>query len=367
MYCIDPFADEPVMMLDKHIGFNEEDGQGINGAEFAKELLSLDAMGKKRIVVKINCPGGSVMDGMNIYNAILDSKTPVDTYNIGIAASMGAVCFMAGRKRYMSDYASLMVHNPSGSDDKQLMSVLTDSVATMLSAKSGLTEDAVKYLMAKTTWIKSSECLEKCFCTDVIPTNDQNRKYMPNSGAKAMWKAAMDIQNNALHLNDNNMKSVTAKLKLNDSANETAIVEAIDAIQNSLDTEVGKNKALTTELEEAKAKVAELEQAKADSDAKLKLVTDKAKEDADAALTEKSTAMVTAAAKLGKIKNDAATIKSWSDLAFKDFDGTKKLIEDLPINKVSNEIKIDAIDNKDAHAGSAAARMLEIQNKLAGK
>jgi ATP-dependent protease ClpP protease subunit len=55
------------------------------GDLFQAELLALDQMEKKRIQVWINSPGGSVMDGYNMYNAMLKTKTKVDTYCVGIA------------------------------------------------------------------------------------------------------------------------------------------------------------------------------------------------------------------------------------------------------------------------------------------
>ena len=53
-YTIDIAAEEPIMMLDKHIGYDSDKGEGIDGAEFAKELLYLDSLQKKRIQVRIN-------------------------------------------------------------------------------------------------------------------------------------------------------------------------------------------------------------------------------------------------------------------------------------------------------------------------
>ena len=87
-YTIDIDSDEPIMLINKHIGFDLDEGQGIDGSLFQEELLKLDSLGKKRIQVWINSPGGVVMDGYNIFNAILKSKTKVDTYNVGIAASI---------------------------------------------------------------------------------------------------------------------------------------------------------------------------------------------------------------------------------------------------------------------------------------
>ena len=45
-YFIDQNVDEPIMLIDKHIGNNEEDGEGILGAEFSRELLFLYSLGK---------------------------------------------------------------------------------------------------------------------------------------------------------------------------------------------------------------------------------------------------------------------------------------------------------------------------------
>src|SRR4051794_5419098 len=93
LYTVDPAADEPIMLIDKHIGFDEVEGSGIMGDIFQKELLALDGMGKSRIQVWINSPGGLVSDGYNIYNAILKSQTKVDTYCTGMAASIAGVIF----------------------------------------------------------------------------------------------------------------------------------------------------------------------------------------------------------------------------------------------------------------------------------
>lgn len=370
MYCIDTTADEPIMMLDRHIGMDSEDGMGIDGSAFATELLQLDTMGKKSIQVYINCPGGSVMDGMNIYNAILKSKTPVDTHNVGIAASMGGVCFMAGRKRIMSDYASLMLHNPGGGDDKKALDSMKDSLSTMLSAKSGCSKDDVEALMNKTSWLNSAECFDKGFCTEVAVTSDANKKRMPAHGARAMWGIANEIVNNAFK-NINDMKKVTAKLKLVDGASEDQILDSITSMENNL-TKITNEAAtektrLEKELSEAKKEAEDKEAKVTKLEADLKAVTDKATADKVANDEANALSMVTGFAKIGRIKNDAGTIESFKKLAIADFAGTKKLIEDLPLNKIAN--KIETSDNTDAikSAGTAQGIMYEIENKIKNK
>jgi ATP-dependent protease ClpP protease subunit len=59
-YTIDPNAETPIMLINKHIGYDEQAGPGIMGDQFQMELLTLDAMGKRNIHVWINSEGGSV-------------------------------------------------------------------------------------------------------------------------------------------------------------------------------------------------------------------------------------------------------------------------------------------------------------------
>ena len=71
---------------------------------------------KKPLHVYINSPGGSVTAGLAIYDTMQYLTTPVNTYCIGQAASMGAVLLAAGSKghRYSLPNARIMIHQPWG-------------------------------------------------------------------------------------------------------------------------------------------------------------------------------------------------------------------------------------------------------------
>ncbi|MBI5821249.1 MAG: ATP-dependent Clp endopeptidase proteolytic subunit ClpP [Verrucomicrobia bacterium] len=71
---------------------------------------------KKPVHVYINSPGGSVTAGLAIYDTMQYMTTPVNTYCIGQAASMGAVLLAAGTKgqRYSLPNARIMIHQPWG-------------------------------------------------------------------------------------------------------------------------------------------------------------------------------------------------------------------------------------------------------------
>ena len=79
-------------------------------------LLSLDSEDpQKEIVLYINSPGGSVHDGMAIYDAMQAITAPVSTVCTGLAASMGAVLLASGRKgrRFTWPHGRIMIHQPS--------------------------------------------------------------------------------------------------------------------------------------------------------------------------------------------------------------------------------------------------------------
>ena len=67
------------------------------------------------ISLYINSPGGSVYDGMAIYDTMNFIKPDVATYGIGLQASMGAFLLSSGAKgkRFCLPHAKVMIHQPS--------------------------------------------------------------------------------------------------------------------------------------------------------------------------------------------------------------------------------------------------------------
>jgi ATP-dependent Clp protease, protease subunit len=71
---------------------------------------------KKDIHLYINSPGGSITAGLAIYDTMQFLTCDVNTYCIGMAASMGAVLLCAGTKgkRYALPNSDIMIHQASG-------------------------------------------------------------------------------------------------------------------------------------------------------------------------------------------------------------------------------------------------------------
>ncbi|HEY5071319.1 MAG TPA: ATP-dependent Clp protease proteolytic subunit [Caulobacteraceae bacterium] len=91
-----------------------EDGMA---ALVCAQMLYLEAENpKKEISLYINSPGGVVTAGFAIYDTMQYIKSPVATFCMGFAASMGSFLLMAGEpgRRISMPNARILVHEPSG-------------------------------------------------------------------------------------------------------------------------------------------------------------------------------------------------------------------------------------------------------------
>ncbi len=104
------------LLNDRIIMLNEE----VNSASASlvvAQLLYLEGQDpNKDISLYINSPGGSVTDGLAIYDTMQYIKCDVSTICMGMAASMGAFLLAAGTKgkRYALPNSDIMIHQPSG-------------------------------------------------------------------------------------------------------------------------------------------------------------------------------------------------------------------------------------------------------------
>lgn len=388
MYVVDEFSDEPIMLIDKWIGdVGDGEGMGIDGSLFQRELLMLDGMGKKRIQVWINSPGGVVSDGYSIYNAIIRTKTKVDTYCIGIAASISAVIFQGGRKRYIADYGILMFHNPCYVDDKEKvdesLKATCESINTMIATRSGMTPEQVAKMMDKETFVEPVQALTMGLADEIEASFEFNKKRVTapainKENSKAYWKESNKILNKILQTkNSHKMSKVCNKLNLSPDASEDSIVNEITGLQNGVIENKkkleDKEKELTDKKDELDKKGKEYDDLKKEHD-KLKNEMDafkkKADEDTETNKLKDAKNMVEGFAKVGKIKNDAPTINAWAAKAKDDMPGIKAMLESIPTNKKAE--KFETVEGGETALvteikGGVAMDMIRIANKLNNK
>ena len=81
------------------------------GPKSLKAFLADLKVGEKA-VIEINSPGGSVVQGIEMANAIKNSKAKIVAHVTGIAASMASVIACACDEIQMEEASFLMIHDP---------------------------------------------------------------------------------------------------------------------------------------------------------------------------------------------------------------------------------------------------------------
>lgn len=123
-------------------------------------------------------PGGAISAGNTIKDSIQLSKAPVYTYCCGLAASMAAIIFALGEKRYMYPSANLMYHDPlvSGLSGSAIMVMekandlmkIRDEFALLLSNITKLSKQEILEMTKADCFIDANEALEKGFATEIV-------------------------------------------------------------------------------------------------------------------------------------------------------------------------------------------------------
>ena len=110
-------------LLKERIIFLGEEVNDVSASVVVAQLLFLEADDPdKDIQFYINSPGGSVTDGMAIYDTMQYIKCDVATICVGLAASMGAFLLSAGTKgkRMALPNSEIMIHQPSAGTQGQI-------------------------------------------------------------------------------------------------------------------------------------------------------------------------------------------------------------------------------------------------------
>ena len=111
-----PFNDLNQRLLKERIIFLGSVVDQESANRICAELLLLEAEdGEKDISLYINSPGGSVTDGLAIYDTMQYVTNDIRTICLGMAASMGQFLLCAGApgKRFALPHSRILMHQPS--------------------------------------------------------------------------------------------------------------------------------------------------------------------------------------------------------------------------------------------------------------
>lgn len=158
---------------------------GITSKAFAKELDALK--GEKEIKVRINSPGGSVFEGLAIYNSLVAHPAKITVQIDSLAASIASIIALAGDEITMAENGFFMIHNPwsfaigDASDMRKTADTLDQlkgSLITTYTARSGYTEDEISNLMDEETWLSGEQALEAGFVDSLIAVKEKSPKAL---------------------------------------------------------------------------------------------------------------------------------------------------------------------------------------------
>jgi ATP-dependent Clp protease protease subunit len=158
------------LLEDRIIFLGEEVNEHTANVIVAQLLHLANEDPDKEISLYINSPGGSVYDGLAIYDTMNFIKPDVATYGIGLQASMGAFLLSSGAKgkRHLLPNARVMIHQPSsGTQGKVTDQEITlkeaielkERLAKMMAENTGQKLSKVKADMERDFWMSAEDAV----------------------------------------------------------------------------------------------------------------------------------------------------------------------------------------------------------------
>jgi ATP-dependent Clp protease protease subunit len=146
------------------------------------QLLYLEAENPEQpINFYINSPGGSIYDGLAVYDVMNYIKAPVYTYVTGMAASMGSFLAQAGEAghRYLMPNSVTMVHQPSSGTRGKITDMEIDlreglrikEVMTRLYVKhnsKGISYERFVELLDRDKWLTAEQAVDLGLADQII-------------------------------------------------------------------------------------------------------------------------------------------------------------------------------------------------------
>lgn len=171
---------------------------GTTAKDFA---AALDEIETKQIHLHVNSPGGSVFDGIAIYNAIKNHDAKVTAIVDGMAASAASFLIQGADTRQISRNAQIMIHDAkafAGGNARQmrqaadLLDKISDQIADIYAVNSDGADDHQakdfrELMQAGDQWYDGNEALAMGLVDEVTDNPDEDA---PEEATQNVWKAA---------------------------------------------------------------------------------------------------------------------------------------------------------------------------------
>lgn len=167
-------------MLKDRIIFIDDEINSVTASSIIMQLLTLESENRDApITIYINSPGGSISDGMAIYDVMNKVKCPIITVCLGMAASMGAFLLSCGTrgKRYCLPNSTVMIHQPLGGGRGQATEIeiiakrilaLRDKLYRIMSKNSNVDYETMANACERDNYLTPEEALKMGLIDKII-------------------------------------------------------------------------------------------------------------------------------------------------------------------------------------------------------
>ena len=233
--------------------------------------------------IEINSPGGLVVQGVEMANAIKNSKARIIAHVTGIAASMASVIVCACDAIEMEEASFMMIHDPWGyalgnAEEMRKEASLLDQMKSVIMSFyrgkfKGLTEDQISALMSDETWYTGTECKENGLdCTVIKSDVRAAASIVPHKFAKIPEAAAKFLTSKELtdegraEIEAAKAKAKAEKAASGSSAGNNAEAPAAPAASTPADGDwEARYRGASKKINELQARIADFEKRVGDS------------------------------------------------------------------------------------------------------
>ena len=147
------------------------------------EVLYLDSQNHEPIYLYINSEGGSIVNGLAVYDTFQLIKSPIYTICVGMAASMGAFILSCGEKGHRAalPHSRILIHQPliytrGGFEDKESeirkmaddISRTRNELESIIAVNVGKTLETVHQDCERDYWMSAEEALKYGIIDEII-------------------------------------------------------------------------------------------------------------------------------------------------------------------------------------------------------
>lgn len=190
-------AEENTINVFDAIGEDYWTGEGVTAKNIGKTLASMKG---KDITVNINSPGGSMFEGLAIYNQLREHDGKVTVKVLGIAASAASIIAMAGDEIKVAKAGFIMIHNAwvyamgNRIDLREVADYLEPfdkSMADIYSSRTGIKSADIISLMDNETYIGGDDAVEKGFADSLLDADVIREEQNEQARAAALLDVAL--------------------------------------------------------------------------------------------------------------------------------------------------------------------------------